>query len=185
MQIELDPSPSDEDDEPETLELTIIPPSIPETESANPAQAAAPDTIKALFEAVSNCANLHPDPIEQDDEDMLDGSYDDRIVFEGEAIDGLPGAFSSRADAGGLPPPFPGSGGWITAENVNEFFDAEGNWIGGAEEEEEQEPLGEGAGRVRGRDEVDAVEGGGEGEVKVNGHGGGEGDEEVKRQRTE
>ena len=48
----------------------------------------------------------------------------------------------------GLPPPVPGSGGWITAENVGEFFDEEGGWRG--------------AGRVRGREEGEEGEGDGE-----------------------
>lgn len=56
----------------------------------------------------------------------------------------------------------PGSTGWITAENVNEFFDADGNWIGGNEEEGVSGELGEGAGTVHGRGE--------EGVEAVNGH---------------
>jgi len=102
------------------------------------------------------------------------------IMFEGnvgyEGISGLPGVSRGVTD-GGLPPPFPGSGGWITAENVTEFFDEGGNWIGGGQEE--VEPLGEGAGRVRGRDEVE-----GEDEVQVNGHSG-DGEEDHKRPRVE
>ena len=81
---------------------------------------------------------------------------------------------------GGLPPAMPGSGGWITAENVHEYFDEEGNWIGGEEEEEEGGvELGEGAGTVHARDEEggEAVNGDGEAE--------GEGEGEVKRARRE
>jgi nucleotide-sensitive chloride channel 1A len=65
----------------------------------------------------------------------------------------------------------PGSGGWITADNVHEYFDEDGNWIG--EGGEEGEALGDGAGRTRGRNEVE-----GEG---VNG----DGPEDSKRPRTE
>jgi chloride channel, nucleotide-sensitive, 1A len=72
------------------------------------------------------------------------------------------------------PPPFPGSGGWITAENVGEYFDAEGNWIRDAPEN--GQILGEGAGRVRTREEMD-----GDG---VNGHGGQDSDD-TKRPRTD
>lgn len=173
MQLELETEATSDDEEPETIELTLLP---------NPSTA---DSIKALFEAVSNCSNLHPDPIDQDDEDMLDGDNDSRIIFEGnvgyEGISGLPGVVRGVSD-GGLPPPFPGSGGWITAENVAEYFDGEGNWIGGGEEE--GEPLGEGAGRVRGRDEVEARNEGGENGVKVNGHGKDEEDDH-KRARVE
>ena len=166
MQLDLsDPHAVAEDDEPETIELTLIPAPSTEASSAEPA-------IQTLFEAVSNCSNLNPDPMSQD-EDMEDG--DDRIMFEGsvgyEGISGLPGVQAGTAD-GGLPPPFPGSGGWITAENVSEYFDEDGNWIGG----EEGPTLGEGAGRVRGRDEVD-----GEG---VNGHADDSLDDS-KRPRTE
>lgn len=56
----------------------------------------------------------------------------------------------------------PGSSGWITAENVHEYFDEEGNWIGddegggGVSGE-----LGDGAGTVHGRGEDDGVNGDG------------------------
>ena len=52
----------------------------------------------------------------------------------------------------------PGSGGWITAENMDQYFDEEGNWIGGDDDEDEKnkgEPLGPGAGTVRTREEGD------------------------------
>ena len=142
MQLELsDPYGVSEDEEPETLELTLIP--------------AAAGNVQPLFEAVSNCSNLHPDPT-LDDEEMGDADGDSRIVFEGnigyEGISGLPGVQQGAAD-GSLPPPFPGSGGWITAENVSEYFDEDGNWIG----EGSGVALGEGAGRVRTRDEAGAI----------------------------
>jgi nucleotide-sensitive chloride channel 1A len=164
MQLGLsDPYGVTDDDEQEIVELTLIPSSSGDA------------SIKELFEAVSNCSNLHPDPIFEDEE-MEDGDGDTRIVFEGsvgyEGISGLPGVQRGAAD-GGLPPPFPGSGGWITAENVSEYFDAEGNWI--ADEAENGQNLGEGAGRVRTREELD-----GDG---LNGHG--EHDDDVKRPRTD
>ena len=50
----------------------------------------------------------------------------------------------------GLPPPSPGGGGWITAENDNEYFN-EKMVIGLVEKrKQEAELLKEGAGRVRG-----------------------------------
>ena len=52
----------------------------------------------------------------------------------------------------------PGSGGWITAENMDQYFDGEGNWIGGDDDEDEKnegETLGPGAGTVRTREEGD------------------------------
>ncbi|PVH86730.1 hypothetical protein DL98DRAFT_557243 [Cadophora sp. DSE1049] len=166
-------SENDEDDD-TTVELTLL--TTPSSDSETPAQA-----VQAMFDAVSNCSNLHPDPtFDGDDEEMQDfsgGGGDSRIVFEGsvgyEGISGLPGVQQGVGD-GGLPPPFPGSGGWITAENVGEYFDEEGNWIKDGNGEE-GEGLGEGAGRVRTREEMD-----GEG---VNGHAG-EGDES-KKPRTE
>jgi nucleotide-sensitive chloride channel 1A len=169
MQLELsDPYAVNEDGEPEAVELTLIP---------SPTSTAEPDSsssIKLLFEAVSNCSNLHPDP-SQEDEEMEDGDGDSRIVFEGsvgyEGISGLPGVQRGVAD-GGLPPPFPGSDGWITAENVSQYFDEDGNWIG----EQTNTTLGEGAGRVRSRDEVD-----GDG---INGHGENDADDN-KRPRTD
>jgi len=168
MQLEL-ADPSDNEDEPETFELTLLPP----TSSADSPSA----VIQELFTAVSECSNLNPDPRSQD-EDMEDD--DSRVMFEGnvgyQGISGLPGA-SYGANDGGLPPPFPGSGGWITAENVGEYFDEDGNWIG----TEETKSLGEGAGRVRGRDEVDGRDGD---EVIVNGHGN-DHEEESKRPRVE
>jgi nucleotide-sensitive chloride channel 1A len=167
MQLELsDPYGVTDDEDSDIVELTLIPAS---SSAATPAT----EGVQALFEAVSNCSNLHPDPAMDEDEEMEDGS-DSRIVFEGsvgyEGISGLPGVQMGTAD-GGLPPPFPGSGGWITAENVSEYFDEEGNWIG-----ENGESLGEGAGRVRTRDEIDGND--------VNGHGGGE-DDDSKRPRTD
>ncbi len=164
MQLELsDPYGVDDDDEPEVVEVTLI-----------PGRTAEGINIQALFEAVSNCSNLHPDPADQDDEDMADGD-DGRIIFEGsvgyEGISGLPGVQRGSED-GGLPPPFPGSGGWITAENVSEYFNEDGNWIGG----EDGPSLGGGAGRIRTRDEVD--NGG------VNGHAEDPSDES-KRPRTD
>ena len=157
-----------EDDEPDSVELTLA------MSSAAGEEPASTSSIQALFEAVSSCSNLHPDPT-QDDEEMEDIDGDSRIVFEGnvgyEGISGLPGVQRGVAD-GGLPPPFPGSGGWITADNVSDYFDEDGNWIG----EEPSAVLGEGAGRVRSREEVDAD--------GINGHAEDDVDEN-KRPRTE
>lgn len=154
MQLETPPPAGD--DTPSIIELVLIP--------------AEADSTQTLYEALTNCSNLVPD---EEDEDMEGGP---ELQFEGnvgyEGISGLPGVQQGVTD-GGLPPPFPGSGGWITAENVSEYFDADGNWIGGGES---VEVLGEGAGRVRGHDEVD-------GEAETNGHD--EGDEASKRPRTD
>lgn len=171
--LQLDLSDGGDDDETfDTVQLTILPPAT-STNLSPAAQegAAARSEQEKLFNAITACQNLHPDPADEEDDD--DEDYADRIVFESsidgtaEGIEGLPGVFRGSA-TGGLPPPMPGSTGWITAENVGEYFDEDGNWIGPNGEEAEGEELGEGAGRVRGRDEVnghDAVENG-EGDSK-------------------
>ncbi|KAI0835289.1 regulator of volume decrease after cellular swelling-domain-containing protein [Hypoxylon sp. FL0890] len=179
MQLEFSSSGEDDDEPSDPLELTLVPfKALPKEQSST--EIPVVDSLNrerttALFNQISACSNLHPDPQdEQDEEDEADDF--DRIVFEGsvegEAIDGLPGAFRGDIN-GGLPPPMPGSSGWITAENVNQYFDEDGNWIGGDGVSGE---LGDGAGRVRGREEVD-----GDG---ANGLENGE-DVDSKRPRTE
>jgi chloride channel, nucleotide-sensitive, 1A len=148
--------PSSEDIEPDSFSVTIIP-----TASAPPATATnEPNAVlttedkpeqtpvQALFNALSDCANLHPDPLQEDE----DGDQGSRLIRSGLAIPG--------DDTGGLPPPMPGSGGWITAENMHEFIDENGNWIEGDNESgnegddgQSDEPLGPGAGNVRARDD--------------------------------
>ena len=171
MQLELSDGGAD-DETFETVDLTIIPPNT-STSLTSPAEDGAPvqTETEKLFKAISECSNLNPDPVNEEDEEEYD---DDRIVFEGdqEAIEGFSGVFRGAAD-GGLPPPMPGSSGWITADNVHEYFDADGNWIG---EEGVSGELGEGAGRVRDRDETEAD--------GVNGHDNGV-DGDSKRPRTE
>ncbi|SPO00741.1 uncharacterized protein DNG_03489 [Cephalotrichum gorgonifer] len=150
MQMELGDA---DDDGSETTELTLIPAAPADEEDSA-------SVTKHLFEAISACSNLHPDPVDEEDDD----DDDDRIVFEGnpefEALEGFSGVMRGAGD-GGLPPPMPGSSGWITAENVHEYFDEEGNWIGNAEGEGEGEgeELGDGAGRVRNREETEKVNG--------------------------
>ncbi|KAF4995149.1 hypothetical protein FGRMN_5287 [Fusarium graminum] len=144
MQLEFSNGGADDDDF-NTVDLTIIPPK-PDSET---------NVAKQLYDAMANCSDLHVDP--NDGEDSED-EYD-RIVFEGseehQAIEGFTGVLHGASN-GGLPAPMPGSGGWITADNVHEYFDEDGNWIGqGAEGQEEE--LGEGAGRVRDREEAEGA----------------------------
>merc|ERR1711939_200100 len=121
---------------------------------------------QALFNALSNCSNLHPDPVEDEEEDGAQGS---RLIQSGLAI-------PLGGEGSGLPPPMPGSGGWITAENMHEFVDEDGNWIEDAGEEAAGEaPLGPGAGTVRSRD--DGEDGGGGDNTAADG-------EDAKWQRT-
>lgn len=179
MQLDLQSGGGADDDDYDTVELTIIPPS-PTTEST-----------PALFAAISACAELHPDPADAQDGDD-DDAADDRIVFESASgFDPASGIFQGAND-GGLPPVMPGSSGWITADNVHEYFDEAGNWIDGDEYDAEEEgisgELGEGAGHVRGRDEVSAAEEQAvDGEQGPNGQSNGTGGDnpESKRQRTD
>ena len=182
--MQLDTSDGFDDHDPaDTIALTIIPAQLPSTTSESlgrtpqsllpdheppPAELQQPDSIEppvqTLFAALSACANLHPDPPSPGSPDAMDegqglGSY---LFQSGDTAGGA---------ADGLPPPMPGSGGWITAENMGEYFDEEGNWRVGE--------LGAGAGLVRPREE-DMEENGSAG----NGNGNGE-DEEAKRRRTE
>ncbi|KAI1462397.1 regulator of volume decrease after cellular swelling-domain-containing protein [Annulohypoxylon moriforme] len=179
MQIDFPGSEEEDDEGSDPIELTLIPfKALPKEQSSTETPAVDPvnsERATALFNQVSACSNLHPDPQDEEDEDEGEDSFD-RIVFEGnaesEAIEGLPGAFRGDVN-GGLPPPMPGSSGWITAENVNEYFDEDGNWIG---EDGISGELGDGAGRVRGREEVE--EDGADGQVNGD-------DVDSKRPRTE
>ncbi|KAI0122923.1 regulator of volume decrease after cellular swelling-domain-containing protein [Xylariales sp. AK1849] len=175
MQLEFSGDGGDDDESYDPIELTLIP-SIALLKDHPTTLSPTIDPLNserttALFSQISACSNLHPDPADEDDDE---DDETDRIIFEGEALEDLPGAFQGDAN-GGLPPPLPGSSGWITAENVDHYFDQDGNWIG---EDGVSGELGEGAGRVRARDEVD---GDGNG---VNGHED-EADAESKRPRTE
>lgn len=111
--------------------------------------------VRTLFIALSACANLHPDPESESEVDDGNGQSP-AIMFEGDAdMNGIYPLSNGGSEGAGLPPPMPGSGGWITAENVNEFFDEEGNFRGGG--------LGGGAGSVRAREEGEEEEGNGDG----------------------
>ena len=128
---------------------------------------------KTIFEALTRCADLHPDP---DDVDSEEGAGD----RAGDA-----GAAFGMGMGGGMP----GAGGWITSENVHEFegmFDTaedgegEDGVDGGAGEEEAVvRILGPGAGSRRLRD--DAAE---SGEVGVSGEANEADDGESKWRRT-
>ncbi|KAF8536686.1 regulator of volume decrease after cellular swelling-domain-containing protein [Trichophaea hybrida] len=134
MQISLTPdisnvSNSDEYDDEELLELTLIPKATEEDPQS--------DIANAIFKALSLCTSLHSAASNSEDED---GEGEDRILFEGDRDE-------PRLQG------FPGEGGWITAENVDQFrFDD-------AEDDGSTAILGPGAGVVRRRegDEEDAV----------------------------
>ncbi|KAI0914222.1 regulator of volume decrease after cellular swelling-domain-containing protein [Ustulina deusta] len=177
MQLEFSDSGPDDDESFEPIELTLIPyrpDSDDETPALDPLNA---ERTNALFNQISACSNLNPDPRNEEEDSDEDEFNADHIIFEGNvdegvAIEGLPGVLQG-SNSGGLPPPMPGSSGWITADNVNEYFDEQGNWIGGDGVSGE---LGDGAGRVRGRDEVEQDGKNGHEEVE---------DGDVKRPRTD
>ncbi|KAF7130942.1 hypothetical protein CNMCM5793_003877 [Aspergillus hiratsukae] len=162
------PGTNTEDEEEESITLTIVPPACAEYTTTAPGPSAEDETekpdetpVQMMYAAVSACSNLHPDPMEEDEE----GNGDEDSLMQS-------GFVTMGSADGGLPPPMDGSSGWITAENMHEYFDEEGNWIGGGEEP--SLPLGPGAGTVRQR----------EGEGAEGGEGQGE-DEETKWRRTD
>ncbi|KAI0872252.1 regulator of volume decrease after cellular swelling-domain-containing protein [Hypoxylon argillaceum] len=177
MQLEFSDSNPDDDESFAPIELTLIPCKADSDASViDPLNA---ERTTALFNQISACSNLNPDPRNEEDDEDEDGDEfnADHIIFEGSvdpgvAIEGLPGVLQGSL-SGGLPPPMPGSSGWITAENVNEYFDEDGNWIG---DDGVSGELGDGAGRVRGRDEID--------QDGTNGHEEAE-DSDAKRPRTD
>ncbi|KAI7374894.1 hypothetical protein KC336_g20105, partial [Hortaea werneckii] len=116
---------------------------------ANGNSDAAP--VKVLYDAISACQELNPDPNPEGDEDEEGGM----------------GGFDETA---------PGATGWITSENMADFMDEDGNFrmpedatvIGGEEDGEEEgaDGLGAGAGRRRAANEVDAEDGAAQDETK-------------------
>lgn len=146
MQIATPSAPA-EDDEEQCITLTIVPPAAESTTDEEPEET----PTQMLYNAVSACSNLHPDPVEPGDED------DDESKFlsteeHGQALFQL-GRDALDSSNGDLPPPVEGSSGWITADNMHEFFDEDGNWI--AQGEPPAFPLGPGAGTVRERENGD------------------------------
>ena len=103
------------------------------------------EPAQLLYTALSDCADLHPDPASPGSDDE-EGGIQPNPMFERDEDTEAPYALLNGT-ATALPPPMPGSGGWITAENVGEFFDEEGSWRSGGQ------VLGEGAGSVRQREE--------------------------------
>ncbi|KAL8919563.1 MAG: hypothetical protein Q9172_004938 [Xanthocarpia lactea] len=184
LQVLSSSGPQFDDHDPEgTISLTIIPhntssneyePPPPTPITPRPTQTVEEvmsrtdpntNTVDRLFSALSACADLHPDHASNSDFDVEDAPNE--------------GSEAAYTQIDGLPPPMPGSGGWITAENVAEFFDEEGNPRAGP-------GLGEGAGRVRGREEEEEEEedgeaGGADGDGIERDEGG---SEETKWRRT-
>ncbi|KAK4175161.1 regulator of volume decrease after cellular swelling-domain-containing protein [Triangularia setosa] len=164
LQLELAEGAGGAEEDFETVELTLIPGPKGEQqgeEEVTVGERKPKTETERLFEAISECSNLNPDPVQDGDED--DDGDGAQIIFEGEAVEGFSGVFAGARD-GGLPPAMPGSSGWITAENVHEYFDGEGNWIGEGGDGEEgggwvlSEQLGGGAGTVHRLEEDEGEE---------------------------
>lgn len=148
MQIATPTAPSEEDIE-QCITLTVIPSETPVADEATPSDLRTEEETESatqqLYNAVCECSNLHPDPAEPGDEDEEDEQK--FISAEDYAVLG--------SGDGDLPPPVDGSSGWITAENMHEFFDEEGNWIAGGEPPSfpGMGSLGPGAGTVHERED--------------------------------
>ncbi|KAG0134388.1 regulator of volume decrease after cellular swelling-domain-containing protein [Tuber indicum] len=144
MQISLSPgnaaahTNTDEYDQDELLEITILPDTAGEGEKEG--------VVSEMFDALSVCAGLNPDEVGSDEEDKEDGIlWEEDVEGGGEGL-GLEG--------------FPAGGGWITAENVGDFsFD---DSVDGDVQTDGGVVLGLGAGTVRLRDEVERGESAGE-----------------------
>ena len=136
----------DDHDPESTLSVTLIPSASTNVEApSSPQSDALPSPTQLLYTALTECSNLHPDPDESNSE-----NEGPDIMYEGG------GQLLSSGVA--LPPPIPGGGGWITADNVNDFFDEDGNFRPRADAN--GEALGPGAGAVRAREEDEEGDGG-------------------------
>lgn len=128
----------DDHDPESTISLTLIPDISTNAEApSSPPSDTLPSPIQLLYTALTECSNLHPDPDESNSEN--EGTS---IMYEG--------SDQSLSSGIALPPPIPGGGGWITADNVNDFFDEDGNFRPRADTN--GEALGPGAGAVRSRE---------------------------------
>ncbi|KAL9100186.1 MAG: hypothetical protein Q9163_004407 [Psora crenata] len=186
LQLLTAPVPVYDDHDPDsTVSLTIVPSNTAANVPANePREAGDPpevSEVEKLYTALSACANLHPDYSYNSGSERSDASppRGPSIQFEGEGD--LSGVFAlgnnGMSGQEGLPPPMPGSGGWITAENVGELFDDAGNFRG-RDGGVDGHGLGAGAGNVRAREDGGSVDGGGDDDgVRVG--------EDTKWRRTE
>ena len=118
----------DDHDPDSTISMTLIPAAASRLEDNTPEEggngAPEPESqAQQLYTALSACANLHPDPVSGSDVDVNEddggGGQCPAIVFEGDQdVGGIYPLSNGEGGGSGLPPPMPGSGGWITAENV-------------------------------------------------------------------
>ncbi|MCJ1264788.1 hypothetical protein MMC22_004663 [Lobaria immixta] len=175
----------DDHDPESTISVTLIPTNptsehvspIAESDASFPTTSEAPiSSTDRLFAALTDCANLHPDPTSDSDSEAGGPA----IAYEGD--EHFFSTMNGHSSGPALPPPMPGSGGWITAENVRDFYDEDGNprvldSLPGniTSISSTGETLGNGAGSVRARDEDGDATGE---DVRLNG-------DETKWRRTE
>ncbi|KAF1346261.1 regulator of volume decrease after cellular swelling-domain-containing protein [Delphinella strobiligena] len=92
------------DEDLETVEL-LVTPREPEPASVDSAERSEEQrvggSVLALYAAVSACADLHPDPVSDEE----GGAQEEQMQMQ-----------------------MPGPGGWITSENMHDFMDEEGNF---------------------------------------------------------
>lgn len=128
----------DDHDPESTVSVTLIPSTSTNVEApSSPQSDALPSPTQLLYTALTECSNLHPDLDESNSE-----NEGPNIMYQG--------GDQPLSSGIGLPPPIPGGGGWITADNVNDFFDEDGNFRPRADAD--GEALGPGAGAVRSRE---------------------------------
>ncbi|KAI9664251.1 MAG: hypothetical protein M1831_002430 [Alyxoria varia] len=183
LRATMNPNEDDLSDADDTVELLLIPQDEKPEADMNgadgaiygdgnaPTSAAVPTpnqgAVTALFEALSRCADLHPDP----DDEGEDEEMDDDV-----------GPAPALGDISGMTG-FPGEGGWITSENAHEF---EGQFAVDVEETEDGVILGPGAGtrRARDSDHGDAADGEARNGQQEDADGEEPGDGQTKWQRT-
>lgn len=119
-------------------DLTVTP--------SSPTADGCPSEAQNMYTALSACADLHPDP--QDQESGGEGAD---IDIDDDAV--APYSVLGDTVQSALPPPMPGSGGWITAENVDQYFGEDGSF-----REDQVAALGAGAGTTRTRDQPNGTD---------------------------
>lgn len=101
---------SDAPQDVEVLEFHILPRTLQQQQDgaekdAETDKTPAPAPADALYDAIAKCSALNPDPMDEEADDA-----EDRFAF------------------GGAGDEEPGAGGWITAENMDQFVDQDGNF---------------------------------------------------------
>ncbi|KAI5813535.1 hypothetical protein BZA77DRAFT_117094 [Pyronema omphalodes] len=117
----------------------------PSQPAAATATATQKQTTQTIFQSLSLCTSLHSSNLSDNSEDE-DLDNDEKIIFEGDS-EGDDGIMRLQGF-----PSFPGQGGWITAENVDQFrfedMEVHVPFVG----------LGQGAGVVRNREDEEEEE---------------------------